>query len=187
MAATDILSRVSAGDPSALNECIDTYGRLIWALARRFSADAGDAEDAVQEIFIDIWKNASRFDSGRSSERTFVGMIARRRLIDRLRSRTRQPRLVELTDISVTPSAQESMRVERHAEANEVLRLIDELGEERKKALLLAVYFGLTHEEIASRLQLPLGTVKTHVRRGLQQIRQRLGSELLSGLMDTSQ
>ena len=68
---TSILTRVAAGDSSAVSECLDTYGPLVWSLARRMSFDASQAEDSVQEIFIEIWKSAHRFDASISSEVTF--------------------------------------------------------------------------------------------------------------------
>ena len=83
--AQTILQRIASGDSLAVQECLDTYGGLIWSLARRMLPDVNEAEDAVQEIFIEIWKTAERFDESKSSETTYVAMIARRRLIDRLR------------------------------------------------------------------------------------------------------
>jgi RNA polymerase sigma-70 factor (ECF subfamily) len=83
--AQAILKRIAAGDKTAVQDCLDSYGGLVWSLARRMSPNTNEAEDAVQEIFIDVWKNAARFDESQSSETTFVAMIARRRLIDRLR------------------------------------------------------------------------------------------------------
>ena len=80
-----ILQRVAAGDTEAVAACIDRFGGLVWSLARRFLDRPTEAEDAVQEIFIELWKSASRFDPSIASETTFVAMIARRRLIDRQR------------------------------------------------------------------------------------------------------
>src|SRR5262245_63951716 len=86
-----LLGRVAAGDQAAIRECIARYGGVVWSLARRFEARDGDAEDAVQEIFLDLWKSAARFDRQIASEAAFVAMIARRRLIDRKRTRGRRP------------------------------------------------------------------------------------------------
>ena len=80
-----ILARVASGDANAVRECIDEFGGLVWAIARRMARTRADAEDAVQEIFIDVWKSAGRFDPAQGSEKVFVSTIARRRLIDRLR------------------------------------------------------------------------------------------------------
>jgi RNA polymerase sigma factor (sigma-70 family) len=86
-----LLPRIAAGDEGAVRECVSRYGALVWSLARRWSAESGDAEDAVQEIFIDLWRTAARYDLSRTSEAGWVAMIARRRLIDRARKRERLP------------------------------------------------------------------------------------------------
>ena len=80
-----VLQRIAAGESSAVRECIDQYGALVWSLARRLSRTPADAEDATQEIFLDIWRSAFRYDSSQGSPQVFIAMIARRRLIDRLR------------------------------------------------------------------------------------------------------
>ena len=91
--ARAILQRIADGDKTAVQECLDTYSGLVWSLARRLIGFSDEAEDAVQEIFIDVWKNAARFDEAQASETTFIAMIARRRLIDRIRRIQRQPRI----------------------------------------------------------------------------------------------
>ena len=83
------LQRIAAGETEAVRECMDRYGGLVWSLARRFLYSSNEAEDAVQEIFLDLWKHAGRFDPNVAAEATYVAMIARRRLIDRVRKRTR--------------------------------------------------------------------------------------------------
>ncbi|MCX5746449.1 MAG: sigma-70 family RNA polymerase sigma factor, partial [Proteobacteria bacterium] len=92
---TPLLARVAVGDRGALRECLDRYGGLVWSIARRF--EASEAEDAVQEIFVDLWKSAVRYDPEVASEPTFIAMIARRRLIDRRRSRGRRPATEPMT------------------------------------------------------------------------------------------
>jgi RNA polymerase sigma factor (sigma-70 family) len=84
-----LLPRVAAGDELAVRECVDRYGPLIWALARRWSPDPRDAEDAVQEVFVDLWRSAGRYDATRATEAGWVAMVTRRRLIDRTRTATR--------------------------------------------------------------------------------------------------
>jgi len=80
-----LLTKVAAGEQSAVTLCVKEYGPLVWSLALRYHRDRHEAEDAVQEAFIDVWKSAHRFDPAVASEKTFVAMIARRRIIDRLR------------------------------------------------------------------------------------------------------
>ena len=172
--AETILERIAAGESGAVQECIDTYSRLLWSIALRFSRSPGDAEDAVQEIFVDLWKSAGRFDPARSSEKTFVAMIARRRLIDLLRRSERRPQLAAIPeDFDFADPKQE--RLEASAEASLAARALEALKPEQRRVLLLSVVHGLSHSEIVERCQLPLGTVKSHVRRGLAEIRQALG------------
>ncbi len=86
-----MLQRIASGDAAAVRECIDQYGPLVWSIARRLSRTPSDAEDATQEIFLDIWRSAGRFDASQGSDKVFLAMIARRRLIDRLRKTSAEP------------------------------------------------------------------------------------------------
>ena len=86
-----ILQRVARADAAAVDECLNAYGGLVWSLARRLCRKHEDAEDAVQEIFVEIWRKAEKFDPDVASESTYITMIARRRLIDRFRRRSREP------------------------------------------------------------------------------------------------
>lgn len=175
--AQAILNRIAAGDKAAVQECLDAFGGLIWSLARRMCPNTNDAEDAVQEIFIDIWKNAERFDALQASETTFVAMIARRRLIDRLRKTQRQPNVDSLEDILAEPAGNNDRQIEICAEANEAAKAMKNLRPEQRQVLYLSIVQGYSHQEIADVLQMPLGTVKTHARRGVLQVREFLGLE----------
>ncbi len=168
------LQQIAAGDRSALAACLDLYGGMVWSLARRFLGDGDDVDDAVQEIFLEIWQRAARFDPRVASEATFVGMIARRRLIDRRRRLARQPRRMSLTLEQDVALAGEQLRVERDDEVARVRGALQSLRPEQREVIELAVE-GLTYPEIATRLDLPLGTVKTHARRGLLAVRDVLG------------
>lgn len=152
-----------------MRECIAHYGGLVWSLARRMAP--GDAEDAVQEIFVDLWQSAPRYDASLGSEPTFVGMIARRRLIDRARRRQRRPDTEPLPDSSrggVAP------RQELGIEAQQAARAMALLRPEQQQVLVLTAYHGLSHEEVATKTGMPLGTVKAHARRGLMRVREAL-------------
>ncbi len=170
-----LLHQVAAGQPLAFEQCLDRFGGLVWSLARRFCPSTTEAEDAVQEIFLDLWRSADRFDSAVSSEVTFVAMIARRRLIDRQRRLGRQPRSEPLPEAIVSPGPTSADRVELSDEAAQAAKALGSLRPEQQQVLKLAIYDGLTHEEIARDTGLPLGTVKTHVRRGLLKVREMLG------------
>jgi RNA polymerase sigma-70 factor (ECF subfamily) len=172
--APPILPRVALGDPLAVRACINRYERLVWSLARKLSLDGADAEDAVQEAFVSLWESAHRFDPARGSEPLFVAMIVRRRLIDRIRARGRRPQTEEIDDN--LPS--DAPHPERAAEAALAARAVLQLRPEQQRVLVLTTRDGLTHEEIAERTGMPLGTVKAHARRALLKLRSVLfGSE----------
>jgi len=175
--AKTILNRIADGDKSAVQECLDKFGGLIWSLARRMCPNKDDAEDAVQEIFIDIWKNAGRFDEIQASETTFVAMIARRRLIDRLRKNQRQPGIDSFEDILMEPAENSNEMMQTSVEAKEAAKALKILRPEQRQILHLSIVQGFSHQEISDALQMPLGTVKTHARRGLLQVREFLGLE----------
>lgn len=183
-----ILGCVASGDPDAVRACMDRYSGLVWSLARRFCFNPTDAEDAVQEIFLDLWKSAARFDAQVASEATFIAMIARRRLIDRRRRASRAGRVasVEINTIRVQSErggGGGDGRLERQEEAMRAAEAIEKLRPEQQRVLRLSVYQGLSHERIAEATGLPLGTVKTHVRRGLIRVRELIGEsgECLTG------
>lgn len=173
--AQTILKRIASGNSPAVQECLDTYGGLVWSLALRMLPNADDAEDAVQEIFIDIWKNAARFDEVQASETTFIAMIARRRLIDRLRKENRQPNVDSLDDILVEPAGNKDQDLQICVEAKEAAKVMKNLRPEQRQILHLSIVQGFSHQEIADALKMPLGTVKTHARRGLIEVRELLG------------
>jgi RNA polymerase sigma-70 factor (ECF subfamily) len=171
-----LLERIAAGDAGAVKECMSAYGNLVWALARRLSASAADAEDATQEIFLEIWKSAGRYDANVASEAVFITTIARRRLIDRLRARKRRPVTEEFDEERQSPwDDSDSGAVA--VEVSIASRALAELGEAQREILLLGIVDGLTHSEIATATGKPLGTVKTQMRRGLIKIRALLGTD----------
>lgn len=174
-----LLERVASGDVAAVQQCIDCYGGLIWSLARRLVQQQADAEDAVQEVFIALWKSAERFDPSVAGESTFVAMIARRRLIDRQRRHARRidgTQSIPIEDIDVASKAPEHNGVDMRDEAARAAEAVTQLQPEQQRVLRLAVYDGWSHQRIADHLQMPLGTVKTHVRRGLIRVRELLTS-----------
>jgi len=175
--ADSILQRIAAGDSAAVDECLRQYGGLVWSLARRFSNDHAEAEDSVQEAFIDVWKSAARFDESMGSEATFITMIARRRLIDRHRKRTRQVDTSALYEESVPAGDEEKDHLEIADDAARARQALDQLRTEERRVLELSIYEGLSQSKISEVTQMPLGTVKTHARRGLIRLREMLGAE----------
>lgn len=174
--ADSLFQRIAAGDERAVKSALDRFGGLVWSLARRLTPSPADAEDAVQEIFISLWKSAGRYDPARASEATFVATIARRRLIDRLRASGARPR-TEALEAAETLSSGGSERIEAAVDLGRVEQVLGTLREDQRRVIELAVVRGLSHSQIAEHTGIALGTVKTHVRRGLQRVREALAPE----------
>lgn len=170
-----ILQRIASADRTAVQDCLKAYGGLVWSLARRMLHNSDDAEDAVQEIFVDVWKNAGRYDPLQASETTFIAMIARRRLIDRIRYSQRRISSDSIEDMLVEPADRSQVNMQRSVEAQEAFKALDSLRPEQRQVLQLSIVQGLSHQEIADATGMPLGTVKTHARRGIIQAREFLG------------
>ncbi len=170
-----ILQRIADGDANAVQECLKTYGGLVWSLARRMLRNSEEAEDAVQEIFVDIWKNAKRFDGSKASETTFIAMIARRRLIDRIRYSTRRITADSIDDVLLEPFTRHDQQLQTSIEARQAAEAMRTLRPEQQQVLRLSIVQGMSHQEISEATGMPLGTVKTHVRRGILQVREFLG------------
>lgn len=173
--AQAILQRIAAGDRDAAQECIKAYGGLVWSIARKLLRNPEDAEDAVQEVFVDVWKNAARFDENQASETTFIAMIARRRVIDRIRHQTRRISADSLDDVLLEPFTRSDKAMQLSVEANEAAKAMRTLRPEQQQVLRLSIVQGMSHQEISDATGMPLGTVKTHARRGLAAVREVLG------------
>jgi len=171
---SSILERIGEGDALAVQECIDQYGGLIWSVARRLLGNHSEAEDAVQDVFVELWKTAERFDGKLSSEKSFIVMVARRRIIDRLRRHTRRIDTHSVEDDLVEPASDQHRTIERSAEASMASRALEDLPEDRRRVLELSIYQGMSHSEIANAIGMPIGTVKSHITRGLAAVREKL-------------
>ncbi len=164
----NLMARLAAGDPLALAEFYDRYAGLVNALALRILRDGADAEDVVQEVFLQAWRQAARFDTGRGTPEAWLCTIARSRALDRLRKRTSRR---EESDAS----APVATAAPRNEEALAVRKALAGLTDDQRQALELAYYEGLTQTEIAARLAEPLGTVKTRMRTAMIRMREVLG------------
>lgn len=176
--AESVLERIALGDDRAMGECMDEFGGLVRAIARRMTRSHADAEDAAQDIFVDIWRSAGRFDPAQGSEKVFIATIARRRLIDRIR-RSRMNSQMDpesvLEDLKfATPGNEGEVRVD----AEKAASVMAHLRPSQLRVLSMGLLEGMTHSEIAKATGMPLGTVKTQTRRGLIQIRLWLGLDL---------
>ncbi|MGL6074268.1 MAG: RNA polymerase sigma factor [Fimbriiglobus sp.] len=167
-----LLIRIAQGDTSAVPLCLDRYGGLVWSLARRMVGS--QAEDAVQEVFVDLWKSAGRFDPSQGTEATFVATLARRRIIDYLRRNARNQVAEPLPDTVLSKTSPVDTVLLRTEENDRVEKALGELRPEECRLIRLALQDGLTHEAIQTNTGLPLGTIKTHIRRGLLRLRDLL-------------
>lgn len=176
---SSVMQRVALGEKYAMHECLERYGKLVWSLARRFTRSSADAEDATQDVFLDIWRHANRYDESLGSEPGFIATIARRRLIDRLRRKSAEPVMETLPDIfeSVAWVADESAYADCSFDVEQAVRAMASLKPEHRRVLELGFLHGLTHPEIADQLQMPLGTVKSCMRRGIMKVRDLLNQE----------
>lgn len=171
-----LLKNVANGEYGAVEAVIERYGALVWSIARRMAPNPHDAEDAVQEVFADVWSNADRYDPDVAAESTFIGMIARRRLIDRRRKKGREPVSEALPDSDLVGTSDANLdSVDRDDDVELVRERIAKLKPEQQKMLELSIYHGWSHQEISDQLSVPLGTVKSHIRRGLIQVRDAIG------------
>lgn len=168
----DLLPRVARGDPAAIRECVSRYGGRVRAVALKFLG-ASLADDLIQEVFIELWRSADRFDPKRGSEAVFVMTITRRRCIDLRRKLAVRPNTASLPD--GLPDSEKSDAVAVSEEAGLARAIMEGMGSEQRTAIQLAVCDGHTHEEVARKMSLPLGTVKSHIRRGLSRVRAALG------------
>ena len=176
-AATSVLERIALGDPEAVRDGMEQFGGLVWSLARRLCPNPSDAEDAVQEVFIDVWQHAGRFDPTAGTEAAFVATIARRRLIDRHRRTRRDADLLPLADEAHLPPRPDDDGLLVRDEAARARSHMARLKPHERRVLELTIDRGLSQAEIAEATDLPIGTVKTHARRGLERLRRLLGNE----------
>ena len=173
-----ILPAIAAGRPQAAEVLLDRYGALIWSLARRMSPTQADAEDAVQDILMELVKSAHRYDASVAGEATFIAIIARRRLVDRTRRRNRdrsEPATdhVQLLEDSRSPE-RASNAVLFGEDAKRAFEAMGLLSDEQRRCISLWACHGLSHEKISRATGLPLGTTKAHIRRGLLRLRKAL-------------
>jgi RNA polymerase sigma-70 factor (ECF subfamily) len=164
-----LIRRLVAGDHEALGDLYDRYAGLVNALALRVLRDAAEAEDVVQEVFVQIWRQAGRFDPSRGSAEAWLCTMARTRALDRLRRRAarREEPGAEMPGLG-------PVETPRNEEAYAVRTALDGLSADQRRALELAYYEGLTQSEIAARLGEPLGTVKTRIRTAMIRLREAL-------------
>jgi RNA polymerase sigma-70 factor (ECF subfamily) len=174
------LQFMAAGNHAALAKCYDSIGPAVFSLAVRMLRDRPAAEDVTQDIFVQVWRQAANFDGSRGSAEAWVMMIARSRILDRLRSRSAGVALKPVGDhLPDAPDAADwpdDLAIS-HEDAVNVRVALAELPVDQKQAVTLAFFDGLTHVEISSKVGVPLGTVKTRIRQGLLKIKEKLAGD----------
>lgn len=179
----DMLTRVTSGDQSAFSALYDRLNGPLYSLAVRMMGDPTEAQDALQDVFLQIWKRAGSYDATQSSVFSWAILLTRSRVIDRLRARGRRLRVVTSSldepdaneaaaDASTAESAADT--ADRNDEAMRVRSIMTKLPGDQREAIELAFFSDLTHHEIAERLGQPLGTIKARIRRGLLKLRERV-------------
>src|SRR5215510_530942 len=178
-AAVHLIRQVAKQDREAFSQLYDRCSSLVFSLAMRMLKVRSDAEDLLQEVFVQVWRQASNYNEERGSVEAWVINIARSRAIDKIRSIRRMEKSFALTD---DPARAESSDIVESAAAESETRLtmnsaLANLPETQRKVLELAYFDGLTQTEIAQRLAEPLGTVKTRMRSGIQRLRDMLETQ----------
>lgn len=180
-----LIAAIQEGDQSALARLYDRYSSLVYTLVVRIVKETAEAEDVLQEIFLSIWNKAALFDATKGSVYTWIVTIARRKAIDRLRSKelaNRAERL-EAEDVASLPDAAYTANPLNAAIGSEYERLMREalatLSNEQRIVIELSYFDGYTQEQISQRLNVPLGTVKTRMRQGLMKLRDHLQERLV--------
>jgi len=177
----ELVAAIAAGDADCLSELFDRYAGMLTALANRILKNLPDAEEVLQETFLQVWNQAGRYDSKRSSVSTWLVLIARSRAIDRLRTRQVKQRTVNAAQQEnplqhTSPKGVATvLMLERRSRLREELA---KLPEEQRRVLEMAFYGGMTQSEIAEQAGIPLGTVKTRTLLAMRKLRAALQDEI---------
>ncbi|MFF9089313.1 sigma-70 family RNA polymerase sigma factor [Streptomyces sp. NPDC014991] len=177
MQADDLLVLVARGDQRAFEDLYGLVSGPVFGLVRRVVRDPAQSEEVAQEVLLELWRSAARFDPGRGSALSWVLTLAHRRAVDRVRSARAAGEREQREALRAGEPAfdQVAEEVEAGLEREWVRRCLNRLTALQRQSVTLAYYDGYTYREVAERLSLPLGTVKTRMRDGLTRLRQCLG------------
>jgi RNA polymerase sigma-70 factor, ECF subfamily len=167
----ELLQRIRRGNEGAMAELYDRFSAVVFSAALRVLGEASQAEDVLQEVFLQLWRNPSAFDSNRGSLAAWLAVIARHRAIDHLRRRRPETDFEEVV-LSVDP--QLDSQAARAEAIGRIRAVMETMSDEQRGALEMAFFEGLTHTEIAEKTGEPLGTIKTRIRSALIAIRKAL-------------
>jgi len=177
----EMLAQIARGDQRAFGLLYDRLSSPLYSLAVRMLGDSSEAQDALQEVFLQIWRRAAAYDAEQSSVFSWAVLMTRSRVIDRLRARGRSLRAIvtstddvtaEVAPASASGAESAADTVSRNEEAVRVRLSLTKLPAEQREAIELAFFNDLTHHEIAAQLGQPLGTIKARIRRGLLKLRE---------------
>jgi RNA polymerase sigma-70 factor, ECF subfamily len=178
-----LIGRVAEGDQDALTTLYDATNRFVYGLLLRILGNTATAEEVLLDVYVQVWKQAARYDKRRGNPRAWLVTMARSRAIDRIRAEGQAARReAQLEEAATMAATHDAERTAAHAEMQRlVCKALETLPREQGEVIELAFYSGLTHNEMAERLKLPLGTVKTRVRRAMIKLRELLGPILEGG------
>ena len=167
-----LMGRIAAGERAALRQLYDATSAKLFAVCLRILSDREESEDVLQEVYVTIWRRADRFDASRASVMTWVSTIARNRSIDRLRARGPLAYADQVEDLEIPDGgvSAEALLVTA-GEEGRLHHCLSELDARTEKVIRTAFFEGLTYEALARRLDAPLGTVKSWIRRGLMRLK----------------
>jgi RNA polymerase sigma-70 factor (ECF subfamily) len=175
----ELMRRIGAGDGEALAMVFDRHSPLVLGLLHRMLGRRSEAEEILQEVFLQVWTQADRYDADRSSPRGWILMLARSRALDRMRRRESSRRREGEVAVDESSSATHPVGTERLEAVERRDRVHSALGvlsPEQRDCIELAFFEGLTHTQIAERLKAPLGTVKSRILLGMNKLRQALSA-----------
>jgi RNA polymerase sigma-70 factor, ECF subfamily len=175
----ELLRQVAGGDEASFARLYDRYARPLFSVAMNILREVSAAEDALQDVFVQIWERAADYDPCCGKPLTWAVVLTRNKCIDRIRAQQRRHRLTEMMEESGShqPAAGPGPAPEQlvvHEQVAAMRRALTDLPPEQRQAIELAFLRGLTQTEIATQLELPLGTVKARIRRGMLQLRARM-------------
>lgn len=178
LSETDLLRRIATGDGDALSRLFELHSPVVLGLLVRMLGGRAEAEEVLQEVFLQVWMQADRYEEPRSSPRGWILMLARSRALDRLRRRTSRQRREEEAAVeegaAVRPVG--TARLEAAEQRGRIGEALGLLSPEQRHCIELAFFEGLTHTQIAERLKAPLGTVKSRILLGMNKLRQALST-----------